>query len=170
MEKGWKPMPVILKIIWIILIVNTFFAVLAIAGVYSNGFDFLGIPMYGMYAINVFFLVKIVLPVVLIVGMHQRYRWIWMIAAGYYFLFAINAALSIMLIEETSVKVMEQVSEIPQGIDEESFVMILRMALILSFIFSTLFNLAVMIFFIIKRKYFQVIKHQEPPPENELPS
>jgi hypothetical protein len=168
-EKGWKPMPVILKIIWIILIVNTFFALLALGGIYSNGFDFMGFPLYGLYAINVFFLIRIVLPVVIIVGMHQRYGWIWILAAVYYLLFAINSATSILLVEETLIKVMGQLSEIPEGIDEESFVMILRMTLILSFIFNILFNLAAMIILIVKRKYFALIKHSEPPSEAELP-
>jgi hypothetical protein len=159
MEKGWKPMPVILKIVWIILIVNAFFSLLALGGIYSNGFDFMGFPLYGLYAINVLFLTKIVLPVVIIVGMHQRYRWVWIVAAGYYLMFAINGFASIDLVEETKIKIFEQMPEIPEGVTEELYYQMINWVLVLSFILSALFDLTLMIFILIKRKYFSIVKH-----------
>jgi hypothetical protein len=169
MEKGWKPMPVILKIIWIILIVNTFFALLSIGGIYNVGFDFMGFSLYGMYAINVFFLTKLVLAILIIVGMHQRYGWIWMVAVGYYLLFAINGFTSIINIDEAQNKILEQMPEIPEGVSEELYYQLIHWTLILSFVFTGLFNLAIMILIFLKRKYFLAVKHQEPPAESELP-
>jgi hypothetical protein len=169
MDKGWKPMPVILKIIWILLIVEAFFAILTIASVYGNGFDFMGFSMYGMLALDIFFVAKIALPIVLIIGMHQRCGWIWIVALGYYLLFAVNGFVSIGNIAEIQNKMLEQMPEIPEGITEELYYQIIHWTIIFSLIMGSLFNVAIMILIFIKRKYFLVVKHLEPPSENELP-
>ncbi len=167
--KGWKPMPVILKIIWILLIVEAFFAILTIASVYGNGFDFMGFSLYGMLALDIFFVAKIALPVVLIIGMHQRYGWIWIVAVAYYFLFAVNGFASISNLGEMQNKILEQMPEIPEGITEEMYYRIIQWALIISMVMGSLFNIAIVILVFIKRKYFIVVRHSEPPAENELP-
>jgi hypothetical protein len=168
MEKGWKPMPVILKIIWIIQIVFTFFAMLIIASYYNNGFEFMGYSLFGMIAVDIFFMVKIALPIVLIIGMHQRYGWIWIVAMIYYLMFVINGVACLPLIGEIQNKLLEQMPEIPEGISEEMYFQVIHWALIFSLVMGSLFNLAIMILFFIKRKYFMVIKHLEPPSEPEI--
>ena len=169
MDKGWKPMPVILKIIWILLIVETFFAVLTVASIYGIGFEFMGFSLAGMVALDVFFVAKIALPIVLIIGMHQRYGWIWIVALAYYLLFAVNGFASITNIGELQNKILEQMPEIPEGITEEMYLQIIHWTLITSLVMGSLFNIAVMILIFIKRKYFIVVRHAEPPSETELP-
>jgi hypothetical protein len=174
MEKGMKPMPVIFKIVWIILIINSSFSLMGIAGIYAIGFDFMGMALYGLYAINVFFLVKIALPIVLIVGMHQRYGWIWIFGLGLFLLYALNNAVTLQFIVEPLNKMMEQMSEqmteLPEGIDEEKFARIMRLAFEMVIVFSMLINLTVALFFILKRKFFTTVSPAEPPSETELPS
>jgi len=168
MEKGWKPMPVILKIIWILLIIQTFFAVLSIASYYNLGFEFMGYILYGMGAINVFFFAKIALPVILIIGIHQRYTWIWMAAILYYLVFAINGFACIPLAGEMQSKIMEQMPGVPEGITEDMYLQMVRWIIILSLVTASLFNVAVMILIFIKRKYFTVVQHMEPPTETDI--
>lgn len=169
MDKGWKPMPVILKIIWILLIVEAFFAILNIASVYNTGFEFMGFSMYGMIALDIFFVSKIALPIVIIIGMHQRYGWIWIVALCYYLLFVVNGFATIAIIGEIQNKMLEQMPEIPEGISEEMYYQIIHWALIISLIMGSLFNMAIMIILFVKRKYFIVVRHAVPPSETELP-
>jgi hypothetical protein len=169
MEKGWKPMPVILKIIWILLIIEAFFALLTIASVYGAGFAFMGFSLYGMPALDIFFVSKIALPIVLIVGMHQRYGWLWLVALCYYLMFAVNGFASIAIVGEIQDKMLEQMPEIPEGISEDMYYQVIHWTLIISLIIGALFNIAIMIIIFIKRKYFLVVKHLEPPAETELP-
>jgi hypothetical protein len=167
MNKGWKPMPVIIKVIWVILLVETIFAVLSIAAVYNTGFEFMGFAMYGMIAIDVFFVVKIALPIVIIIGMHQRYGWIWIVAVLFYLMFAVNGFASFALINELQTKVLEQMPSIPEGISEDLYYNILHWSLVISLITGALFNLAIMIIVFVKRKYFTLIEPLIPPSDPE---
>ena len=166
-NKGWKPMPVILKIIWIILIVQTFFSVLTIASVYGNGFEFMGFYLFGLMAINVFFFVKLAIPIVLIIGMHQRYGWIWIMALIYFLMFVVNGFACLPLLDILQNKILEQMPDVPQGISEEMYLQMIRIILILSLVFGSLFNLAILILFAVKRKYFTLSHDAEPPSETD---
>lgn len=169
MEKGWKPMPVILKIIWIIQIVTAFFALLQIGGIYNVGFEFMGFSLYGLYALNVFFIFKIVIPVFVIIGIHQRYRFIWIAAVSYFVLMAVNGFACIGIIDELQNKLLDKMPEIPEGVSEEMYYLAMKWTIILSLVMGSLFNLAITILIFIKRKYFLAVKHLDPPAESELP-
>jgi hypothetical protein len=168
MEKGWKPMPVIIKIIWILLLVEAFFAILSVSAAYSNGFEFMGFSLYGMIAVNVFFFAKIAIPIVLIIGMHQRYAWIWVAAIIYYLVFAINGFANIPLAGEMQNKVMAQMPDVPEGMTEDMYYLTVHSAIIFFLVTASLFNVAVMILTFIKRKYFAVVQHMEPPTETDM--
>jgi hypothetical protein len=164
-NKGWKPMPVILKIIWIILIVQTFFSVLTIASVYGNGFDFMGNSFSDKWALNVFFIIKLAFPIVLILGMHQRYNWIWVFAIAYFLILVVDGFANLSIMNVLQNKILEQMPETPEGISEEMYLQMIRMILIISLVAGSLFNLAILILFAVKRKYFALSHDAQPPSE-----
>ena len=160
-------MPVILKIIWIILIVQTFFSVFTTITIYGKGFYFMTIPLSGMMAIDFFFIMKVAMPIVMIIGMHQRYRWIWIYGLFYFLLIAANEFTAVFNVNDYLNKMMDQMPAVPEGISEEMYYSIMRWAMITSFITSSLFNLAILIILYFKRKYFIAVKHIDPPSEEE---
>jgi hypothetical protein len=166
--KGWKPMPVILKIIWIILIVETFFSLPALLTVYNEGFNFMSFSLFGMFAVDVLFILKIAMPIVLIIGMHQRYGWVWIYGLLFYLIISVNGLASIANVGELTNKFLEQMPDIPEGITEEMYYSIIRWALITSLVTGSLFNIAIMVLIYIKRKYFIIVKHIDPPAEGEM--
>ncbi|HOY33222.1 MAG TPA: hypothetical protein PKW80_15185 [Bacteroidales bacterium] len=159
MKKGWKPLPVVFKIIFIILAMRAFFSIASLAPSFNQGFDFFGFTFYGLYAINLIFVIKTLLPAVLLVCMFQRYRHTWMAAAGYFFVMALSIFFTLRNAPEMLQRVMEQMPgmfHVPDGLDEYEFQKMLMLSLKGSVIFSALFELAIMVIFLARRKYFSV--------------
>ena len=154
MEKGWKPMPVLIKIIWALLVIETFSAIFVISSVSDAGFFFLSFSLYGKIAVNVFFIVKIALPVILIIGMHQRFGWIWIFALCFYLLFAANAIVNMLKPDFIIHQFLEQMPDIPEGFSEEMYFKLLHWTVTISLITVSMVDLAIVTLFVVKRKYF----------------
>lgn len=174
MNKGWKPLPVILKIIFVILVFRAFYSVFSLSPSFDKGFDFFGFTLYGLYAINTIFIFKTVLPIIILIGMFHRYQHIWIVAVIYFFVFALGMFLTIGIADNMLERIIEQVPElfqIPEGISENDYQGLLNAALVISILFSASFELAMMIIFIIKRKYFTEFDPEKTSsPEDNLPS
>lgn len=174
MNKGWKPLPVILKIIFVILAFRVFNSIFSLSFSFEQGFDFFGFTFYGLYAINVFTVVKILVPIIILVEMFQRNSYTWIVAAIYFFILAVSTLLSLMNLTDMVARIMEQMPEffqVPEGIDENDYLTVINTAFTFSVIFSAAFELAIMIIFLVKRKYFsEYISDKKSLPENDLPS
>jgi hypothetical protein len=174
MNKGWKPLPVILKIIFVILTFRVFNSFFSLSFSFEQGFDFFGFTFYGLYAVNVFTVFKILVPIIILFEMFQRNSYTWIVAAIYFFLFSISTLLSLMNMTDMVERIMEQMPEmfqVPPGLDENDYLAIIKIAFTFSIVFSAAFELAIMIIFIVKRKYFsEYISDKKSLPENNLPS
>lgn len=169
MNKGWKPLPVVLKIIFIILVFRSFLAVFSLSPSYNNGYEFFVWTLYGLYAINGVFILNLLLPLILLVGMFQRYSKIWIVGVIYFFIFTLSTLFSLANTTEMLGKIIGQMPEmfqLPAGMDENDFQKLLSITLSLSIIFTAAFNLTMMIFFAVKRKYF-LLNPEEISPESE---
>ena len=158
METGWKPMPVIIKIFWIIMIVDAFFAIFSIFSVYSAGFDLVGIPFYGLPAVNIVFFLNLVLPILLIIGIYKRYRFVWIAIAVYFVFVAVNSLMTIPLIDTKIAQFAEGMSDTIGQMGEALFYQTMHLAILFSLILSAGFNLAITIIFLVKRNYFMKAK------------
>ena len=154
METGWKPMPVIIKIIWIIMIVNASLSLFTLISVYSQGTDLVGITFYGLTAVNLVFVINLLLPVLLIVGIYKRFKYIWAAVVVYFVFIAVDALLSIPLIGSKVTMLAEQQGESIEKLGEELFYKIAHFTLLIMIIMGAAFNMAIAIIFFIKRKYF----------------
>ncbi|MEI6123281.1 MAG: hypothetical protein WCQ95_06595 [Bacteroidota bacterium] len=154
METGWKPMPVIIKVFWIIMIVDALLAIFTMFSAYSKGFDLVGITFFGLPAVNVVFVFSVLIPTLLIVGIYKRFRFVWLITAVYFVFAAVNLLMSIPLIDLKIGMYAEEMSDSVEQLGEPLFNQILYGILFLSLLFGAAFNLAMMIIFVIKRNYF----------------
>lgn len=154
METGWKPMPVIVKIIWIIMIVGASLSLFTLLSVYSQGTDLVGITFYGLTAVNLVFVINLLLPVLLIVGIYKRFKYIWAAVVVYFVLIAVDALFSIPLIDNKVMMLAEQQSDSIEEIGEEMFYTIGRAVMLIMIVMGAAFNLAIAIIFYLKRKYF----------------
>ncbi|HNW90385.1 MAG TPA: hypothetical protein PKN48_12030 [Bacteroidales bacterium] len=174
MSKGWKPLPVILKIVFVILISRVFFSVFSISPSFDNGFDIFGFTLYGLYAVNIFFILKTLLPLVILVCMYQRYRHTWIIAVVYFFFMSVSLMFTLTNSTEMLQRILEQMPdmfELPTGMDENEFQKLLLISLKVSVVFSALFELAIAVLFLVKRKYFSRFTLEENfPPEEKSSS
>jgi len=164
MNNGWKPLPVILKIIYVILMFRVFFSFFSLSPSFDQGFDFFGFTLYGLIAINIVFIFKVLLPLVILLCMHKRYMHTWLIAVAYFLVSSLSVLFNLMNTSAMLARALEQMPEliqIPQGISEDEFSTMLKIAFALSIIFSALFELAIMILFFVKRKYFRDYRPEE---------
>lgn len=152
-KHGWKPLPVILKIIWILLLIGAFFSLFSVFTAPQSGYSLFGQTIYGLWAANSMFIVNILLPVVLLIAMFNRYRWTWIYGAVLYLLLIINESFIFKGMDATINQIMSQ-------FPEEYFELVPNMPQImkLSFIVGTIIGLLIdvffMVMFIMKRKYF----------------
>ncbi len=164
---GWKPMPIVFKIIWILLVIGFCFS---LVGVFSaaQGYTFMGINLYGKWATNTMFFVNLVLPIVLIIAMIRRFKWTWIYAIFAHLFFVVNGLLGIKVLDSIVTQVMATFP--PELLDTMSdpkslFYGSALTGVILGALVDTFF----MLMFIIKRKYFMAAAELPPmqQPENK---
>jgi hypothetical protein len=168
---GWKPLPVLLKIIWIFTLLGAFFAIFLIFSVYGKGFELFGIPIYGIIAVNLEFFLDMALPVLLLVAMIMRYRWTWILGTVYFIFFAVNALFGLSGLEEKLAAAMAEMPEMPvvPGMDPADFNEIMYWSSFAGLILGSVIDAAIALAFILKRKYFIAPVPLQPPaaPENK---
>ncbi len=84
-EKGWKPLPDLLKVLFVILLI------FAISIFYSAGFNYrtnypslmLGMPIYGITA-AIYIGLYAAGTIVLLIALWNRYDWAWKYGAAYF--------------------------------------------------------------------------------------
>ena len=174
MNNGWKPLPVILKIIFVILVTRVFLSVFSLSPSFNKGFDFFGYTLYGLYAVNTVFIFKVLLPLTILICMYQRFRHTWLVAVICFFVMSMSIFFTLTNSAGMLERVLEQMPgmfEIPAGISENDFQKMLVLSLKVSVVFSALFELAIMAIFLVKRKYFSDFSEKEKiSPEDQLPS
>ena len=161
MEYGWKPLPVVLKVIFILEAVGLFFSCLSVSSAFETGFDYFGQHLEGTTAVNIFFLTNIVLPVTLLVGFWMKQKWGLIFSILYFFYCGINTLFGYLNIDKAIALVKTQMVPNPLVTDD-----IFRASAIIGILLGFSFNIACMILVIVKRKYFFENKNNE----EELPS
>lgn len=170
MNFGWKPMPVILKVIWVILIVSASFSIFSVMGAFDAGYDLPGLHLERMAAVNVAFLLNMVLPVLLIIAMYRRHRGTVAFAIVYFLFFVVNSLFVLQNIDSKIELVLSQMPELSEELSDEYLYMVSYWTIVFTAIFGAAFNLAILIIFLLKRNYFIERKDDKESGETELPS
>lgn len=152
-HSGWKPLPVILKVIWIILLIGVVFSVPAVFSARTSGYPIFGLNVFGYWAAVLMFLVNLLLPVWLIIAMLKRYSWTWIYAVAFYLFIIINELMGIGALDQFVQVVLSELPEMYFDMIPDIQPLVWYSALA-GIIMGALVDVFFMLMFIIKRKYF----------------
>ena len=161
MENGWKPLPVVLKVIFALEATGLFLSCISVTSVFQVGFDYFGLHLEGVTAVNIFFIANIVLPVTFLLGFWIRQKWGLFFGVGYFIYCGISVLFGYLNIDKTIALVKPQMASNPLATDEMFYA-----AALIGILLGFSFNIACMILIIVKRKYFL----EDIKTDDELPS
>ena len=98
--KGWKPLPLSLKILFVILTLWVIGSIFAIPMRAESGLPFFGLYFYGITAIIVLTLLDIVAPIIFLVGAWKRKHWAPKVAFTYMGIFVANSFVAFFTVRE----------------------------------------------------------------------
>ena len=99
-EKGWKPIPLSLKILFIIFILWIIGSIFAIKGRYDLGLPFFGIFVYGIVASFIVLILDIIGPILFLIGLWNKKTWAPIVALTYISIFILNSLVAIFTIRD----------------------------------------------------------------------
>jgi hypothetical protein len=97
---GWKPLPLSLKILFVILILWSIGSVLNLSNLYENGLPLFGVFVYGIFASTVAVILDIIGPMTFLYTLWNRKSWgvIW--AFSYIGFFILNSTVALFTVSE----------------------------------------------------------------------
>jgi len=99
-KKGWKPIPLSLKIISIISTLWYLMAVISIGVIAKQGFPFLGVFTFGLPAMIIVILFYFLAPATFIYGLWNRHSWTAKFALSYIGFFLLNSIIAYISLPE----------------------------------------------------------------------
>lgn len=157
---GWKPLPLVLKIIWVLQLLGVTFSISAVFSAASVGFTIFGITVYGLWAANLMFLFNLVLPVVLLTAMWRRLHWTWIFGLGLYVLTLINELFIFHDFGQTVLLISEGLPESYRSLP--GFLGLVEGSLTVGVILGAALDIFFGVMFIVKRSYFRDVVSSEP--------
>ncbi|OUS07087.1 hypothetical protein A9Q96_07185 [Rhodobacterales bacterium 52_120_T64] len=92
--KGWKPIPVPLKILSVVFVLWTVGAVMNMPNLMENGLPFLGVFVYGAKALIVVLILDVVGPMTFLFALWNKKPWATRWAYAYNGIFILNNAVA----------------------------------------------------------------------------
>lgn len=99
-EKGWKPIPLSLKILFVVFILWSVGSVLNAPNLYKSGLPLFGVFVYGVTASLVVLLLDIVGPMTFLYALWNRKSWAAVWALSYISVFILNSAVAFFTVIE----------------------------------------------------------------------
>ena len=99
-EKGWKPIPLSLKILFVVFILWAIGSVLGISTRYESGLPFLGVFVYGIVASLIVLLLDVVAPITFLFALWDRKSWAASFALSYIAFFILNSTIAFFTFRE----------------------------------------------------------------------
>ena len=99
-EKGWKPIPLPLKILSVLFVLWTIGSVFAITERGELGLPFFGMFLYGTAASLVVLFLDILGPLIFLFGLWNRKSWAPLLAYGYIGIFVLNGIVALFTVRE----------------------------------------------------------------------
>lgn len=171
---GWKPLPILLKALFVILILQVIFSLFNLVKIPQFGYNpipqisyhLLGFKIYGIFGLTAVILLDVIGKSTLLVAVWRRFTWAWKYGVAYFVFLIVNNAFLILPSKE--LPVLRQLLELPeqvklntgQGILAEVVaisVVVVIIVVIILVATARAFGLDAVLLFIIyrKRKYFE---------------
>jgi hypothetical protein len=99
-KKGWKPVPLSLKILFVIFILWSVGSVLNAPNLYESGLPLFGVFVHGVTAILVVLLLDIVGPMTFLYALWNRKSWATVWALSYISVFILNSIVAFFTVRE----------------------------------------------------------------------
>ena len=99
-EKGWKPIPLSLKILFVVFVLWTIGSVLNISTRYESGLPFFGVFVYGISASLIVLLLDVVAPITFLFALWNRKSWAVSFALSYIVVFMLNTIVALFTVRE----------------------------------------------------------------------
>jgi len=99
-EKGWKPIPLPLKILFVVFILWLVGSVMNLPNLFENGLPFFGKFVYGMTAALIVLLLDIIGPVTFLFALWNRKSWAPIWAFAYIGIFILNSTVALYTVRE----------------------------------------------------------------------
>ena len=99
-EKGWKPIPLSLKILFIVFIFWSVMTLVTIKFAFDVGYPILGIMFDGVLGLIIAFLLVFLAPLIFVYALWNRYKWGLKFAMTYIGFFIINNAIALASLQE----------------------------------------------------------------------
>ena len=100
LEKGWKPIPLPLKILFIVLVLWLVGSVMSLPNLYENGMPLFGTFVYGLSATILPLLLDFIGPVVFLFALWSRKSWAANWALAYNGIFILNNLVAFITVRE----------------------------------------------------------------------
>ena len=99
-ETGWKPIPISLKILFVVFILWMIGSIMHISTLYKEGLPFYGLYLYGIAASIIVILLDIVGPTAFLFGLWHRKSWAPSLAYTYMAVFSLNHVVAFFIFRE----------------------------------------------------------------------
>jgi len=93
-EKGWKPLPFQLKVLFVISGLGTLLSLLTVETIMETGLSFLGFLFKGTGAL-IPLTISAIISIIFLYGLWIRTKWAWKFGIGYYIYGIVNSILSL---------------------------------------------------------------------------
>jgi hypothetical protein len=147
-QKGWSPLPLSLKVIFVILVIGVVSSLFGLISVAQAGFSFLGIYVTGIAGVAVFGL-TVIAAGLLAIAFWNRYSWAGKYGIGYFGFFIANGLLGILNIPRMLALVGSSFQSVP-GAE-----LILYVSGVTSIIVGTVVNVVFLILVYRNKSYFE---------------
>jgi len=99
-EKGWKPIPLPLKILFVVFILWLVGSVMNLPNLFENGLPLFGKFVYGMTAALIVLLLDIIGPMTFMFALWNRKSWAPIWAFAYIGIFILNSTVALFTVRE----------------------------------------------------------------------
>ncbi len=99
-EKGWKPIPLPLKIIFVVFIFWTAGSMMNLPNLFENGLPLFGVFVYGITAAFIVLLLDIIGPMIFLFALWNRKSWAEIWAFSYIGIFIFNGVVALFTVRE----------------------------------------------------------------------
>lgn len=99
-EKGWKPIPLSLKILFVVFVLWSIGSVLNISVRYESGLPFFGVFVYGIVASLIVILLDVVAPITFLFALWNRKSWAASFALSCIVVFILNGTVAFFTVRE----------------------------------------------------------------------
>ena len=99
-EKGWKPIPLSLKILFVVFVLWSVGSVMNMSNLFENGLPLFGVFVYGVTAALIALVLDIIGPMIFLFALWNRKSWAAIWAFTYIGIFILNSAVALFTVRE----------------------------------------------------------------------